>query len=538
MDNRTSSDQVDAVVVGAGFAGMYMLYRLRQDGFSVCVFERGSDVGGTWYWNRYPGARCDVESMEYSFKFSEELQQDWEWTERYATQPEILSYAEHVAERFDLRSGISFDTTVTSAVFDDQTLSWSVQTMGPIGVAKEVHAQFLIMATGCLSSTNEPAFDGLDEFQGATYHTGDWPHDRVDFADKTVGVVGTGSSGVQSIPVIAEQCRHLTVFQRTPNFTIPAHNRPLDPTEQAEIKANYHQLREANEAMTSGFGSRYPRNEISSLSVSAEEAETILEQRWADGGLSFLGAFNDLMLSEEANVVAADFVRRKLRSIVRDPTVAELLSPTQVIGCKRLCVDSGYWETFNRENVTLVDISSEPITFTSAGIKVGDVVRELDTVVFATGFDAMTGALTSAGIVGRGTQPLTKTWEAGPVNYLGLGVHGFPNLFMITGPGSPSVLTNMITAIQQHVEWIADAMNHLRQHGLTVIEPQAEAQRQWVAHVNGIADFTLFPSCNSWYLGANVPGKPRVFMPLPGYPDYKAKCNQVASNGYEGFDLE
>jgi cyclohexanone monooxygenase len=527
-------EQFDVVVVGAGFAGMYMLHRLRGLGLSVRVFEAGGDVGGTWYWNRYPGARCDVESMEYSYQFSDELQQEWEWSERYAPQPEILRYANHVADRFDLRRDIRFDTRVASAVFDEGADRWTVTTEDGLAVT----SQFVIMATGCLSSTNIPEFPGIDSFEGQSFHTGRWPHEPVDFTGQRVGVIGTGSSAIQAIPIIAEQADDLTVFQRTANYAVPAHNGPLDPEVQQAIKADYAGLRERNAQMVTAFGSRTPANEAFASMTDPEELEREFEARWQTGGLPFLGAFSDLLILPEANELAAEFVRRKIREIVADPDVAELLSPRTVIGCKRLCVDTGYYATFNRPNVHLVDVSETPIDeITPKGIRVGDREYEFDTIVYATGFDAMTGALLSIDIRGRRGETLREHWAAGPRTYLGLGVVGFPNLFCITGPGSPSVLTNMIASIEQHVEWIADCITYLREHGHRTIEATLPAEDEWVDHVNMIANVTLYPSCNSWYLGANVPGKTRVFMPLLGFPPYVERCNQVAADGYDGFEL-
>jgi cation diffusion facilitator CzcD-associated flavoprotein CzcO len=524
----------DAVVVGAGFAGMYMLHRLRALGLSTRVYEAGGDVGGTWYWNRYPGARCDIESVEYSYQFDDNLQQEWEWSERYAPQPEILEYASHVADRFDLRRDIQFDTRVESAVFDESTQRWSVTT----DAGDQVTAQFLIMATGCLSSTNIPDFKGIDSFEGDTYHTGRWPHEGVDFTGKRVGVIGTGSSALQLIPIVAEQALDLTVFQRTATYAVPAHNRPLDPDEVAAIKADYAALRAANAQTMTAFGSRTPGNEEFALAADPDERERQFEQRWAQGGLPFLGAFGDLLFTAEANDLAAEFVRSKIRDIVDDPAVAELLSPTTVIGCKRMCVDTGYYATFNRPNVHLVDVSEAPIDeITPTGLRTGGVDYEFDAIIFATGFDAMTGALLAIDIKGRNGETLRDAWEAGPTTYLGLNVVGFPNFFTITGPGSPSVLTNMIPSIEQHVEWIADCIDHLRANGYTTIEATQAAQDAWVEHVNMIADLTLYPTCNSWYLGANVPGKPRVFMPLLGFAPYVERCNEVVANGYEGFAL-
>jgi len=525
--------EFDVVVVGAGFAGMYMLHRARGLGLSARVFEAGSGVGGTWYWNRYPGARCDVESMEYSYQFSEELQQEWSWSERYATQPEILEYANHVADRFDLRPDIRFDTAVVSAHYDDAAARWIVATDD----GAEVAARFLIMATGCLSSARVPDFPGRDRFRGPTYHTGRWPHDGVDFDGQRVVVIGTGSSAIQSIPIIAEQAAALTVLQRTPNYSIPARNAPLDDEEVRAIKADYAAFRARNSLMPTAIGSRLPVTESSALTVAPDLRERVYEERWQQGGLPFLGAFIDLLFDRNANETAADFVRRKIHETVHDPEVAERLAPRTVVGCKRLCVDTGYYETFNRPNVELVDVSETSIEITERGVRVGERELEVDCIVFATGFDAMTGALSKIDIRGRGGEELRDAWSAGPRTYLGLGVAGFPNLFTISGPGSPSVLTNMIVSIEQHVNWITACLEYLRDHGYDTIEPTPAAQDAWVEHVNLIADLTLFPSCNSWYLGANVPGKPRVFMPLLGYPDYVVKCDEVAATGYEGFTL-
>jgi cyclohexanone monooxygenase len=533
-DNGTNKGRpdVDVVVVGAGFAGLYLLHRLRGLGFACQVFEAAGDLGGTWYWNRYPGARCDIESLEYSYGFDEDLQQEWQWTERYATQPEILRYLNHVADRFELRDDIQFDTRVTEAAFDDAVGRWSVRT----DQGDEVSAQFLVMATGCLSSTNTPDFEGIDSFEGNTYHTGRWPHEGVDFTGQRVAVIGTGSSAVQSIPLIAEQALDLTVFQRTATYAVPAHNRMLEPDEVAAVKADYAGLRAGNRLSMVAFGSRNPGNEAFALVTEPAERDEQFQRRWDVGGLQFLGAFGDLLLHPEANELAAEFVRAKIRSTVDDPEVAELLSPKTVIGCKRLCVDTGYYETFNRPNVHLVDVSEKPIErLTPKGLVTGGVEYEFDSIVFATGFDAMTGALLAIDIKGKDGTTLRDAWEEGPRTYLGLGTVGFPNLFTVSGPGSPSVLTNMVTSIEQHVEWISDCLAYLRGHEYSRIEPTREAQDAWVDHVNMIADFTLYPRCNSWYLGANVPGKPRVFMPLIGFAPYAERCDQIAANDYEGF---
>jgi cyclohexanone monooxygenase len=525
---------LDAVVVGAGFAGLYMLHRLRGLGFSTRVYEAGDGVGGTWYWNRYPGARCDVESLDYSYSFSEELQQQWRWTERFAPQAEILAYANHVADRFDLRRDIQLGTRVTSAAFDEATRRWTVET----DRGDRVSARFGIMATGCLSTAQVPAFPGLETFAGRRYHTGHWPHGGVDFTAQRVGVIGTGSSAIQSIPIIARQAEHVVVFQRTANYSIPAHNAPLDPEHERRWKASYAELR--REARESRIGFVVPRNDVSALAVPPTEREREYEDRWRRGGLGFSATFEDLLTDQGANDTAAEFFRAKIRSIVRDPVVADALIPKDYpLGTKRLCVDTDYYATFNRDNVTLVDLRKTPIeALTPRGVRTSETEHAVDSLVFATGFDAMTGALVAIDIRGRGGRTLRQEWAEGPRTYLGLAVAGFPNLFMITGPGSPSVLSNMIVSIEQHVDWIADCLGHVRTHGHAAIEATTEAQTAWVEHVHAIGHMTLYPKANSWYMGANVPGKPRVFMPyIGGVGVYRAKCDDVAAKGYEGFAL-
>jgi cyclohexanone monooxygenase len=525
---------MDAVIVGAGFAGMYMLHRLRGLGMSAVVFEQGTDVGGTWYWNRYPGARCDVESMQYSYSFLPELQQDWQWSERFSAQPEILRYAQHVADRLDLRRDIRFETKVTGATFDEAANRWTVTT----DRGETVTAQHCVMATGCLSSARLPEIAGLESFQGATYHTGHWPHEGVDFAGKRVAVVGTGSSAIQAIPVIARQAAHLTVFQRTPNFSIPSRNAPMDAEYEGWWKSDYEAHRAKARMMRTGI--LYGLNEKSALEVTPEEREAEYEARWARGGTAFMASFADLITNRDANDTAAEFVRAKIRGLVKDPAVAEILAPKGYpIGTKRICVDTDYFETFNRDNVTLVDVRDAPIeAITAKGVRTRHGEVEVDAIVFATGFDAMTGALTRIDIRGRGGLGLAEKWEDGPRTYLGLMTAGFPNLFMITGPGSPSVLSNMIVSIEQHVDWLTECLAHLRARGLETIEATREAEEQWVKHVNEVADRTLYPAANSWYMGANIPGKPRVFMPyIGGVGAYREKCTEIAAQGYPGFRL-
>jgi len=528
---------LDAIVVGTGFAGMYMLHRLRCAGLSTRVFEAGDGVGGTWYWNRYPGARCDVESVEYGYSFSEELQQEWEWSERYSTQPEIERYANHVADRFDLRRDIQFNTRVTAASYSDETQRWHVST----DRGDTIDAQFLIMATGCLSNANTPDFAGLATFTGTTYHTGHWPHEPVNFTGKRVGVIGTGSSAVQSIPIIAEQAAALYVFQRTASYSLPSTNGPLDPAEVAEIKANYPEIRAANQLMPAASGSRFKLARTESiLQADPDDRERVLEAGWTEGGFSFLRTYPDVILTPEANKIAADFIRTQIRGIVCDPATAELLSPRIPVGCKRIIIDTNYYETFNRPHVHLIDIKRAPIeAITPTGLRTAETTYDLDAIVFATGFDAMTGALLNVDIRGRDGASLRTAWAAGPRTYLGLGIAGFPNMFTISGPGSPSVLTNMIISIEQHVNWITECVEYMRRNRVASIEATPAAQEAWVEHVNAVAGRTIFtdPTCNSWYLGANIPGKARMFMPLLGYPPYVEKCNQVAAAEYEGFML-
>jgi cyclohexanone monooxygenase len=526
----------DVLVVGAGLAGLYSLHRLRSLGLSVRVLEAGDGVGGTWFWNRYPGARCDIESMEYSYQFSEELQQDWEWTERYASQSEILDYINHVADRFDLRGDIQLETRVEEARFDEEENRWTLRTDG----GEELSARFCVMATGCLSQRNTPDFEGLSSFRGERFHTGNWPREKVEFGGKRVGVIGTGSSGVQLTPLVAREAEHLYVFQRTPNFSVPAHNRPLDPEEQRRIKAEYADFRRRN--YESFFGTQVDilsQAPESAMDLSPEERERHLEAAWARGGPGFLNTFDDLLINRASNDAAVEFNYRKIREVVEDPEVAEKLLPKQTFGCKRLCVDTNYFEIFNRPNVTLVDVSENAIEkITPQGLELADgEAFALDMIVFATGFDAMTGALLAIDPVGISGLALHAKWADGPRTYLGLGVSGFPNLFTITGPGSPSVLSNMVPAIEQHVNWIADCIGYLVEKGFTRIEARADAEEAWRVHVNEVADTTLYPSCHSWYVGTNIPGKPRVFMPYLGFHPYVQKCDEVAAKGYEGFEL-
>jgi cyclohexanone monooxygenase len=534
-------ENFDAVIVGAGFAGMYMLHKLRSLQMTAVIFEAGDDVGGTWYWNRYPGARCDAESLAYSFSFSPELEQEWQWSERYASQPEILDYARHVSQRFDLRKDTRFKTRVKGALFQTDTNTWLVQT----DQGDEVQANFCIMATGCLSVPQRPDIPGLDDFKGNLYQASQWPHEPVSFADKTVGIIGTGSSGIQAIPVIAAEAEHLTVFQRTPNFSVPARNSPLDDEWVEKYKVNYadHRL-SFRHGLSSGFGDLNieaqlePRMTTEFGKLSEVEANELLENNWRRGGAVFMGSIGDLMLNEASNAFARTFVHNKIKSIVKNPEVAELLCPTShPIGTRRICVDINYYETYNRDNVTLVSVADHPIeAITPEGVQVNGAVTQLDTLVIATGFDAMTGALLNIDIRGRGASKLKDKWHAGPRAYLGLAMAEFPNLFTITGPGSPSVLSNMLVSIEQHVDWIADCLKFMQNRSFSVIEANLDAENEWVDHVNSVANATLFPRGGSWYQGVNIPGKPRTFMPYAGgVGPYRDLCESISSDDYRGF---
>jgi len=528
---NTPATELGAVVVGAGFAGLYMLHRLRKLGLEVIVVETGDGVGGTWYWNCYPGARCDVESMQYSFSFDDELQQEWNWTERYAGQPEIRRYLDHVADRFDLRRDIRLGTTVTAAVFGKDG-RWRVETdKGDV-----FSSRFCIMATGCLSAARMPDIAGLDTFDGQAFHTGRWPKEPVSFEGKDVAVIGTGSSGIQVVPELARQAKHLYVMQRTPNFSIPAWNAPLPADRQADWKKDYAAHREKARNTRSGILYEYATR--GTWDVDSAERQAEYERRWARGGANFTHCFNDLFFDEKANEQAADFVRDKIRSIVINPAVADLLTPTDhAIGTKRICVDTDYYTTFNRENVTLVDLRATPIeAITPGGIRTTGAHFDLDAIVFATGYDAVTGALSRIDIRGRGGLALNDKWVGGPRSYLGLMMAGFPNLFVVTGPGSPSILTNVVVAIEQHVEWIAHCIANMDERGLMRIEPDENAETEWITHVNEVASRTLFPRTRSWYMGANIPGKPRVFLPfVGGFDNYTRICEDVAADNYRGF---
>jgi cation diffusion facilitator CzcD-associated flavoprotein CzcO/acetyl esterase/lipase len=531
--NGSERSEWDAVVVGAGFAGMYLLHRLRQAGFRTLVIETADDVGGTWYWNRYPGARCDIESIDYSYSFDPEIEEEWQWTEKYATQPEILRYAQHVADKLDLRRDIQFSTRVEGAVWDDAASQWHIRT----DQGQELVSRYYIMATGCLSMPKQLDIEGVERFGGAVYFTSRWPHDGVDFTGKRVAVIGTGSSGIQSIPIIAKQAAALTVFQRTPNFSIPAGNGPVSPEKWESYANRRDEYRAEAKLSTGGVPAVY--SEVSALAVSDEERNAVFEAAWGKAGIIGFGAtFVDLLATPEANDTLAEFVRNKIRSTVTDPETAEALCPKDYpIMTKRLCVDTNYYDTYNLPHVRLVDLRKQPLaTITETGIDIAGESLEFDAIVFATGFDAMTGAIVAVDITGRDGVTLKQKWADGPKTYLGLTVKGFPNFFTITGPGSPSVLSNMMVSIEQHVDWIMDCVEKMRKEGDLTIEPTELAEEGWVQHVRDFADLSLFPLANSWYVGANVPGKPRVVLPyIGGVGRYRQICNRIADDDYLGF---
>jgi len=527
----------DVVVIGAGFAGMYMLYSARQVGMKVRVFEAGEGVGGTWFWNRYPGARVDGDSLSYSYGFDDALQQEWSWTEVHAPQPELLAYANHVADRFDLRRDVQFNTTVTTARWDDPGERWAIET----DCGDRVTARFLVTAVGCLSAVNVPPFTGLERFNGSWYHTARWPEAKVDFSGQRVGVIGTGSTGIQVIPEIAKSAGHLHVFQRTPHFAVPSNNRPMDPDWERKWKAEYSRHRQVARGSAGGHDFGHLGLPTKGLfEVPMEECQQALEQRWHRQPPSFMLTFTDIRTNLEANAIVAEFVRNKIRGRVKDPVTAELLCPKSYpIGAKRICLETNYYETFNRANVTLVDVMTDPIQeITENGVRTRSAEYHLETLVFATGFDAITGPLLRINPVGRAGISLTDKWDAGPRTYLGLMIAGFPNLFTITGPGSPSVLANVITAIEQHVEWITTAIVHMRDYGYRRMEATMVAEARWADHVNEVGEESIYRYGNSWYRGANIPGKPRTVMPyVGGMGVYVEKCEEVAARGYDGFVL-
>lgn len=532
--SSSSSQTVDAVIIGAGFGGLYALHKLRGLGFSVQGFETAEDVGGTWFWNRYPGARCDVESVDYSYSFDPELERDWTWTERFATQPEILRYLQHVADRYDLRPLIRFNTRVAGAMWSEERGLWRITTEQ----GGNIEARFLIMATGSLSAAKAPDIEGLDDFNGRILHTANWPDD-VSFSGQRVGVIGTGSSGIQAIPMIAKEAARLTVLQRTPSFTIPARNAPLSADYIAEVKANYAERRRVSNSTVVGTPTRTTGK--NALSVDPETRKAAYEDAWAHGGPLFAHTFVDLIRDRDANDTAADFVRGKIAEIVKDPATAEALMPRGFpLGSKRVAVDTDYYATFNRDNVDLVDLRKTPLQrIVADGVETSAGVVPLDTLVLATGFDALTGSFLRVAVSNGAGTTLREKWSAGPRTYLGLMTAGFPNLFFVAGPGSPSVLSNMVASCEHHVDFIAGLLVKMRDEGSTVLDVDVAAEDQWVERTNALAARTLYLSGDSWYLGANVPGKPRVFMPYcGGVSTYRSLCSDIVAADYPGFVRE
>ena len=526
-------DTFDAVIVGAGFTGLYMLHVLRQKGFTARLVDAASGVGGTWYWNRYPGARCDIESMQYSFQFSEELQQEWEWTERYASQPEILAYIEHVADRFDLTRDIQFDTRVEAATWDENTGEWTVET----DRGQALHARYFIMGVGCLSAPIKPTFEGEADFTGETYQTSIWPKEPVDFKDKRVGIIGVGSSAIQAGPLIAEEAEHVYIYQRTPNYVVPSQNRPLTPEEVRDIKSDYKGFRAKAYAGLTAF--LFERHDQSVFDLTPDERRARFDNYWNIGGLPFLGAFNDILFNDDANQACIDYWRSRIEEIIDDPKLVDLLTPDEEFGCKRLCSGTGFYEMFNRDNVRLVDVRGTGIErFTPAGLRAEGVDYDLDTIIFATGFDAMTGSVTRIRITGKGGQTIQQKWAEGPKTYLGLMISGFPNMFNMVSAGSPSVLATMVTAAEQHGDWVGECLDHMRETGKTVIEATPEAEAEWSAEVKRAGDASLRTNCDSWYVGSNIEGKARAFAPyIGGWPPYVARCNAETASKYENCVL-
>jgi len=522
----------DVVIVGGGVGGLYALYKMRQQGRSVRLFEAGSDVGGTWYWNCYPGARVDIPSYEYSYSFDPELQREWRWPEKYSAQPELQRYFRHVVDRYGLRDGITLSTRVTTSKFDERTSRWHVET----DTGEKVDCRFLIMATGPLSEPIYPRIEGRERFKGDAVHTGRWAQGGADVAGKRVAVIGTGSTGAQVSPELAKTAKKLFLIQRTPAYSVPSQNRPLSDEEHEEILAKYDAIRERARRNRSNLGIEV--SEESALEVDPETRERIYEERWQMGGLGFTAAFEDLYTSVEANATAAEFVRKKIREIVKDKDLAGRLMPDTLIGAKRLCVDNGYFQMFNRGNVELVDLrENNLLEITENGLMFEKGELPVDVIVFATGFDAITGALLKIDIKGRDGLTLREAWQDGPETWLGLATAGFPNLFLVNGPGSPAGLANMVVLAEDNVNWIAECINHMDCVGAKTIEAESTAQSKWFAHLTEMANASIYPLANSWYVGANVPGKPRKFVSHMDYPEYMKACQESSEAGYSGFIL-
>lgn len=528
-----TDERHDVIVIGAGFAGLYAVHRAASAGLTVLGLEAAEGVGGTWYWNRYPGARCDVESVDYSYSFDEELQQTWTWTERYAGQPEILAYLQHVADRFGLIDRYAFGTSVTAAAFDQRTGTWEVHT----GAGGRHRAAYLLCATGCLSAVNRPALPGVQDFAGEVYYTAAWPRQEPDFAGKHVALVGTGSSGIQAAPVIAASAASLTVFQRSPNYSVPMPNHPWTDDDARRIKAEYADRR-ARSAYAPA-GTPHTSSSTPAAETSAQDRDEALRQRWSQGGVLFSKTFPDQLTDLAANDIAREFAEARIRELVADPDVAEDLIPVDhPIGTKRICTDMGYYQTFNHDHVNLVNLRREPITaVTGDAVQTTEAEYRCDAVVFATGFDAMTGALSRINPVGPNGTRLRELWADGPVTFLGLMIPELPNLFSFSGPGSPSVLANMVLHAEVQVDWVIGLIIAARTQGATQVEPRADAAAAWTRHVADVAEGTLFVhAASSWYLGGNIDGKKRVFMPyVGGFGNYRRQCDGVAENDYTGL---
>ena len=524
----------DLIIVGAGFAGMYSTIHAERAGLDVLGLEAGADVGGTWYWNRYPGARCDVESIDYSFSFDDALQREWRWSERYATQPEILRYLNHVADRFDVRRRFRFGERLTTATWDESAQRWDVRTESGLTAS----ARWLVMATGGLSKPQLPDVPGRDSFTGEVLQTSAWPEAPVDLRGKRVAVIGTGSSGVQAIPLIAEDAAELTVYQRSANYSVPAFNRIVD---DEEWESRQRELTHRRELSWNGAaGSPWTSHPVSFADSSEQERAEVFEESWTRGGVLFAKAFQGLTVDPLINDAAREFFERKLAEKVRDPETRDTLTPRDhPVGTKRICTDSAYYETFNRPHVSLVDLRREPLTaVTASGIRTSERHRDHDVIVYATGFDAMTGALTAIDIRGRDGRSLREEWRGFPSTYLGVALPGFPNLLILNGPGSPSVLSNMALTSEQQGAYALGIIEHCRRHGYTSIEARADAAAAWTAHSLELADRTLFGSAASWYTGSNIAGKARGFLPyIGGFKNYIDHCEDVAADGYRGFAL-
>ncbi len=525
---------VDAIVIGAGFAGLRALHSLREMGLRVVVLEAAAGIGGVWYFNQYPGARCDVESYDYSYRFAPELEQDWRWSERYATQPEILRYINHVADRFDLRRDIELNTRMERAEYDEDDLRWTVTSAD----GRSWRAAKFILAVGQLSTPKRTEYPGQTNFSGRIIYSAEWPGEPIDFAGKRVAIIGTGSSGVQMTPVIAQQAAHLAVFQRTANFSIPAANSPVTDEEDAQVKASYRDRREKARNSPSGLG--FVPNPERAIDASEEDRRKTFEAAWNRLGFGFALTYKDILLDERSNELASEFIRGKIAERVHDPVLREKLTPRGFpFGTRRPSVDSGYFETFNRDNVSLFDLAETPIAeFTAKGIRTTAEELEFDIIIYATGFDAFTGSLLAPQIVGRGGVTLAEKWAAGPTTFLGIGVDGFPNMFIIVGPGSPSLLSNVLLSSEEQIDWLVALFEHAREHGIDEIEVTAKAERDWVDHVNERAKETLYLKTPSYYMGAEMPNKPRVFMPYSGGVRYYRRIlEKTAESGYEGFHL-